>query len=32
MTDYLARRPDRRQGYAGILWMLVNTEEFVLVR
>jgi hypothetical protein len=32
MTDYLARRPDRRQGYAGILWMLVNTEEFVLIR
>ncbi len=32
MTDYLARRSDRRQGYAGVLWILVNTEEFVLIR
>lgn len=32
LSDYVARRSDRRQGFAGVLWILVNTEEFVLVR
>lgn len=30
MTDYLARRSDRRTGYAGLLWILLNSSEFVL--
>jgi hypothetical protein len=30
MTDYLARRKDARQGYAGVLWILFNSGEFVL--
>ena len=32
LTAYVARRPDRRQGYAGVQWILLNTEEFVLIR
>jgi hypothetical protein len=30
MTAYLARRKDARQGYAGVLWILFNSGEFVL--
>lgn len=30
MTSYLARRPDAAAGYAGVLWILCNTNEFVL--
>ncbi len=32
MTDYVARRKGGRDAYAGVLWILVNTEEFVLIR
>src|SRR5262249_5860640 len=30
MTAYLAKREDARQGYAGVLWILLNSGEFVL--
>lgn len=30
MTDYLARRTNAGQGYAGVLWILLNSGEFVL--
>jgi len=32
MQGYLKRRPDPRGGYAGIVWILVNSPEFVMVR
>jgi hypothetical protein len=32
MTNYVARRGSPAQGYAGVLWILINTEEFVLIR
>ncbi|HEX4607989.1 MAG TPA: DUF1549 domain-containing protein, partial [Urbifossiella sp.] len=31
-TSFLARRPDPRRGYSGLLWVLVNRSEFLLVR
>jgi hypothetical protein len=30
MANYVARRPTREQGYAGVLWVLLNSGEFVL--
>jgi ferric-dicitrate binding protein FerR (iron transport regulator) len=30
MTDYLARRKDTGEGYRGVLWILLNSSEFVL--
>jgi hypothetical protein len=30
MAGYLAKRSDAEQGYAGVLWVLLNTGEFVL--
>jgi hypothetical protein len=30
MTDYLARRQDPGAGYRGVLWILLNSSEFVL--
>jgi hypothetical protein len=30
MSGYLARRQDTEKGYAGILWILLNSNEFVL--
>jgi hypothetical protein len=30
MTTYLGRRSDTAQGYAGVLWILLNSSEFVL--
>jgi hypothetical protein len=30
MNDYLQRRPNTAEGYAGVLWILLNTGEFVL--
>src|SRR5205807_576039 len=30
MTAYLSRRADPEQGYAGVLWILLNSGEFVL--
>lgn len=32
MTTYLGKQKDARQGYAGILWILFNSSEFVLNR
>jgi hypothetical protein len=32
MADFLAKRPDPADGYAGVLWILLNTPEFVLTR
>ncbi|MBL8792355.1 MAG: DUF1553 domain-containing protein [Planctomycetia bacterium] len=30
LRAYLARQPDAAKGYAGVLWILVNAQEFVL--
>jgi ferric-dicitrate binding protein FerR (iron transport regulator) len=30
MSDYLAKRSDPRSGFAGVLWILLNSSEFVL--
>ncbi len=30
MSEYLSRRADREQGYAGVLWILLNSGEFIL--
>jgi hypothetical protein len=30
MEAYLAKRPSAEQGYAGVLWILLNTGEFIL--
>lgn len=30
MADYVARRPDAGKAYAGVLWILLNSSEFVL--
>jgi hypothetical protein len=30
MTGYLDRRPGAAEGYAGVVWILLNTGEFVL--
>jgi len=30
--EYLAQTPDRAQAYRGVLWMLVNRSEYILVR
>jgi len=30
MTDYLAKRSKPEEGYAGVLWILINSGEFVL--
>jgi hypothetical protein len=30
MTEYLGRRKDAAEGYAGVLWILLNTGEFIL--
>ncbi|MCE9568016.1 MAG: PSD1 and planctomycete cytochrome C domain-containing protein [Planctomycetes bacterium] len=32
MTAYLAKRTDPAIGYAGVLWILLNSPEFVLIR
>jgi hypothetical protein len=32
MAKYVARRPTPEQGYAGVLWVLLNSGEFVLNR
>jgi hypothetical protein len=31
MLEYLAKRPDAEQGFSGVLWILLNTSEFVMV-
>ena len=30
MSDYLSRRKDDREGFRGVLWMLLNSSEFAL--
>ncbi len=30
LSDYVARRSDRQSGYAGVLWILLNSSEFAL--
>jgi ferric-dicitrate binding protein FerR (iron transport regulator) len=30
--DYLSRRKDAREGYAGVLWILLNSSEFAINR
>lgn len=30
LCEYVAKRPDARQGYSGVLWILFNSAEFVL--
>lgn len=30
MSEYVARRPDAGKAYAGVLWILLNSSEFVL--
>lgn len=30
MSDYLSRRKDDREGYRGVLWILLNSSEFAL--
>jgi hypothetical protein len=30
MSDYVGKRATREQGYAGVLWILLNSGEFVL--
>jgi hypothetical protein len=32
LSDYLARRKDAREGYKGVLWILLNSGEFALNR
>jgi hypothetical protein len=32
MAKYVAGRPTRSQGYEGVLWILLNSGEFVLTR
>jgi ferric-dicitrate binding protein FerR (iron transport regulator) len=31
MTEYLTKRQDAEQAFAGVLWILLNTSEFVMV-
>lgn len=30
MSSYLSQQPDRQAGYAGVLWILLNSSEFAL--
>ena len=30
MAEYLAKRETPEQGYAGVLWILLNSGEFIL--
>ena len=30
MSGYLSRRKDDREGYRGVLWILLNSSEFAL--
>ena len=30
MAGYLSRRKDDREGYRGVLWILLNSSEFAL--
>lgn len=32
LSAYIARQPDAARGYTGAVWILLNTQEFVLVR
>lgn len=32
MLDYVGRQSDAIRGYSGVLWVLINTPEFVLIR
>ena len=32
MLGYLSRRKDAREGYTGVLWILLNSSEFALNR
>jgi hypothetical protein len=32
MSEYLSRRQDDREGYRGVLWILLNSSEFALNR
>ena len=32
LAEYVARRPTPEQGYEGVLWILLNSGEFVLNR
>ena len=32
MSGYLSRRKDAREGYSGVLWILLNSSEFALNR
>jgi hypothetical protein len=31
MGAYVARQPEPAKGYAGVLWVLLNAQEFVLI-
>ena len=30
LSDYVSRRANPEQGYAGVLWILLNSGEFIL--
>ena len=32
MARYLARKATPEEGYSGVLWILLNSGEFVLIR
>jgi hypothetical protein len=32
LTAYVARKEDQKKGYAGVLWVLLNSAEFMCVR
>ena len=32
LSGYLDRRTDAREGYRGVLWILLNSSEFMLNR
>ena len=32
LTDHVMKKEDRRAGYNGVLWVLVNSAEFVCNR
>jgi hypothetical protein len=31
-VEYIAKNEDRAVGYSGVLWMLLNRSEFMLIR
>jgi len=32
LAAYIARKPEAKEGYLGVLWILINSAEFVCVR